>query len=278
MSLEDENIEPKVERVAYFYVDETWLEIEGKKHIMVGALTPNSPAEAALEMIKVKGDLGFAPLDEVKMNTRGLTRDLKIKLTDGVLSILWGCIGFISIVEGENKQKAAEMVATQIFDYCTQSNIQAYVLYFDKDLVPRGRIFEEYVRTQLVGDSICIGIQHLDSSSEQLIQCCDVFLGLYRLSMEIEFGGRIITRPVYRESLSVEEEWSLSEYVIISTRGQLWGERNMQKISDEPEYEDILYPFHCSMNLGFRIDSTISQESKQVLEDKLATVFMGCMS
>ena len=31
------------------------------------------------------------------------------------------------------------------------------------------------------------------------------------------------------------------------------------------------------MNLGFRIDSTISQETKQILEDKLATVFMGCI-
>ncbi len=276
MSLE-ENIERTTEQVAYFYVDETWLEIEGKKHIMVGALTPNSPAEAALEMIKVKADLGFAPLDEVKMNTSGLTRDLKIKLTDGVLSVLWGCTGFISVVEGEDKQKAAEMVASQIFDYCTRSNIQAYVLYFDKDLVPRCRGFEEYVRTQLIRGSICIGIQHMDSSGEQLIQCCDVFLGLYRLSMEIEFGGRIITRPVYRESLSVEEEWSLSEYVIISTRGQLWGERNVVK-DDDPEYEDIFHPYHCSMNLGFRIYSTISQESKQLLEDKLATVYMGCMS
>lgn len=277
MSIE-ENVEQTSQQVAYFFIDETWLEIEGKRHIMVGALTPFSPAQVAVEMVKVKNELGFAALDEVKMNTKGLTRDLKIKLTDGVLSILWSCTGFVSIIEGNDKQKAAEMVATQLFDYCSQRNIPAYVLYFDNDLVPQKRIFERFVKSNLVTGSNCIGIQHLDSSGEQLIQCCDVFLGLYRLSMEIEFGSRIIMRPVYRESLGVEEEWSLSEYVIISTRGQLWGVRDMQRVYDEPGYEDILYPFHRSMNLGFRINSSVSQETKQLLEDKLATVFMGCMS
>ena len=227
MDLEVENVETNLEKVAYFYIDETWLEIEGKKYIMVGALTPYAPADAALEMVRVKIDLGFAPLDEVKMNTRGLTRDLKIKLTDGVLGVLRGCIAFISIVEGEDKQKAAEALASQVFDYCNQNDIQAYFLYFDKDLVSRIREFEEYVRAQLIGGANCIGIQHLNSSGDQLIQCCDIFLGLYRLSMEIEFGGRIIKRPVYRSPDHEEEEWSLSEYVVVFTRGQVWGEQKL---------------------------------------------------
>ncbi|HEX8351965.1 MAG TPA: hypothetical protein VF611_03515, partial [Pyrinomonadaceae bacterium] len=132
--MKEEIDELKVVKVAFFYVDETWLDIEDRKHIIVGAITPASPAEAALEMVKVKADLGFAPLDEVKMNTSGLTRDLKIKLTDGVLGVLGSCTAFISIIEGEDKQKAAEVLASQVFDYCNYNNIQAYVLYFDKDL------------------------------------------------------------------------------------------------------------------------------------------------
>ena len=278
MNFAEEMAEAEVEKVAYFYVDETLLKIEGKKHVIVGALTPTSPAEASLEMVKVKAELGFAPLDEVKMNTRGLTRDLKIKLTDGVLGILGGCTAFISIVEGEDKQIAAEVLALQVLDYCNQNNKKAYFLYFDKDLVPRPREFENYVRRRLTDGANCIGIQHLNSSGEQLVQCCDVFLGLFRLSMEIELGGRVIKRAVYRGSLDEEEEWSLSEYVIVSTRGQVWGEQKMMNVSDDPEYEDITYPFHCSMNLGVRIASTISQEIKQTLEDRLATAFMGCLS
>jgi hypothetical protein len=95
--------------------------------------------------------------------------------------------------------------------------------------------------------------------------------------MEVEFGGRIITRSVYRAASDFDEEkWSLSDYVVLSTRGQLWGESKIREIEGEQDKE-INHPFHCSMNLGFRIESTISQGTKQILEDKLATVYLGCL-
>jgi len=272
------DVESEQKMVAYFYIDETYIETENRKHVAVDAIFPKNPMEAALEMVKVKAELGFAPLDEVKLNTSGLKIDSKIKLTDGVLNILVDCIAFISIVEGEDKQKAAEASAMQVFDYCVQNNIEAFVLYFDKDLVPRTRDFEKFARARFAERSTCIGIHHLNSSGDQLIQCCDVFLGLYRLSMEVEFGSRIITRKIYRQEHEVEEEWNLSDYVVLSMRGQLWGEQKRVKVYEEPEYEDTFLPYHCSLNLGFRIDSNISQETRQLLEDKLATVYMGCLS
>jgi hypothetical protein len=97
--------------------------------------------------------------------------------------------------------------------------------------------------------------------------------------MEVEFGSKIITRKVYRQEHEVEEEWNLSDYVVLSIRGNLWGEHKMIKIYEETEYEeDAFLPYHCSLNLGFRIDSNISQETVQLLEDKVATVYMGCLS
>lgn len=116
-------------------------------------------------MVELKQSLGFGPLEEVKMNTRAV-QELKIKLTDGVLSILRGCTGFISITEGEDKQKAAESISRQLFNYCNLNGVPAFMLNFDRDLVPRRREFEEFTKSQLAGNTVCIGVQHLSSSSD----------------------------------------------------------------------------------------------------------------
>lgn len=272
----DEDIEQSNPKVACFYIDETLLEIENKKHVIVCAISPHNPSDAAMEMVKVKKSLGFSSLDEVKMNTGGLTRELKVKLTDGVIGIMSDCTAFISIIEGEDKQKAAEMIALQVFDYCNQSNIEGYSFYFDKDLVPKPRDFEQFVRTELVGEAECIGIQHLNSTGEQMIQCCDVFLSLYRLSLEIEFGNRVISRMVYIYENDEGNEWSLSRYVILFTRGQIWGKRVVRDICatvSEQEFDS----FHCSYGLGVRVDSTISPGTKKIIENELATTYTGCI-
>lgn len=268
------------EKVSLFYLDETFIEIEGKKHIIVCALTPDSPTNTALEMVKVKKEIGFSSLDEVKINTKGLTQDIKIKLTDGIIDIIGGCTAFISILEGENKQKAAEMIALQVFDYCNQNEVRGYCLYFDKDLVPKTRDFEQFVRNNLTNGAECLGIQHFNSTSEQLIQCCDIFLGLFRLSIETVFGTRVITRKVYIPSHDLEDDWSLNDYVILFTRGQIWGMEEMRKsyFEFDGEIGEVTHPYHCSLGLGIRLDSSISEESKEIIKENLATVYLGCLS
>ena len=275
----DESVQEISNKVAFFYIDETLLEIEDKKHVIVCAITPHSLSKSILKMVEVKETIGFDSLDEVKINTKGLTQDLKIKLTDGVLDIMGDCTAFISIIEGENKQKAAEMLAWQLFDYCNQNDFEGYFLYFDKDLVPKASAFETFVRNDLQNGAKCIGIQHLNSTSEQLIQCCDVFLGLYRLSMEIELGNREITRKYYIRSPEDVYYSSLSDYVNFFSRQKIWGKQENKKLYYEFEgkLEDVIEPYHCSFGLGVRIDSTISKETKQIIEDKLSTVYLGCL-
>lgn len=50
----DEDTERSSQKAAYFYIDETFLEIEDKKHVIVCAVTPHSPSDAAMKMVKVK--------------------------------------------------------------------------------------------------------------------------------------------------------------------------------------------------------------------------------
>jgi hypothetical protein len=279
MNFNDET-NKSINKISHFYIDESSLEIEGKEHIIVCAITSHSPSESVLRMVEIKKELGFHALDEVKINTKGLTKDKKIKLTDGVLDIIGDCTAFICIIEGKDKQKSAEKITLQLFDYCNQNNIEGYYLFFDKDLVHKPTEFEQFVRNNLNYGAVCLGIQHFNSTSEQLIQCCDVFLGLFRLSLEIEFGKREIKRNVYTPSIDAEDEWSLSDYVILFSRGQIWGKVENRKSHYDFDGENVEFtnPYHCSFGLGIRIESTISEQAKKVIEDNLATAYLGCLS
>lgn len=275
----DDGTHKTVNKIRYFHIDESFLEIEGKEHIIICAITSHSPSESAMRMVEAKKELGFHSLDEVKINTKGLTKDKKIKLTDSVLDIISDCTVFIYIIEGKDKQKSAEKITLQLFDYCNQNNVEGYYLFFDKDLVPKPHEFEQFVRDNLGNGAICFGIQHFNSTSEQLIQCCDVFLGLFRLSLEIEFGKREIKRNVPTPYGDAEDEWSLSDYVILFSRGQIWGKTEDRKSFDsfDGEILELTYPYHCAYGLGIRVESSISEQAKKVIEENLATAYLGCL-
>lgn len=264
--------------VANFYIDESSIEIEEKPHVIVCGILTENPAKTALEMVALKESLGYAALDEVKLNTKGLTQDLKIKLTDGVLEIIGACTAFVSIHEGVDKQPAAEMIAVQAHEFCAERNIPAYALNYDRDLVPSRRKLEDFVRNSLGTDAKCIGIQHLDSANEQNIQFCDVFLGLYRLAIQIELGERQISRKVYTPSIDDEDDWSLSDYVTLSSRGCVWGKMERRASEIHEEYGEISHPYHCSFGLGLRMKSSISDTTLKLIQDNLATTYMGCLS
>lgn len=100
--------------------------------------------------------------------------------------------------------------------------------------------------------------------------------------MMIEIGERpTIQRKVYDFAFDEDgagcENWSLSDYVIITTRGQLWGSKEIRVFEPSEDGEIGHLPFHCSMDLGFRLESTISDEAKKLLEERIATVYMGCL-
>lgn len=179
---------------------------------------------AIQDIVALKATLGIRALDEVKFNSSGLSKEKKIAMTDGVLDIMQCCTMFICINEGIDKGALAESAAEQAFDYCVEKGVKQFSLNFDAGLVPNKKKLEEFVTGLRSGDEPdCVGIQHLDSSRDQIVQLCDLFLGMFRLTMQIEFGERQIPRKIYREQFECEEEWSLSEVVLIGTRGHIWG-------------------------------------------------------
>lgn len=265
-------IDKAEERVAIFYIDESWLNLEGKKHLILGGITTQDTCETALKVVKLKEIFGLGPFDEVKWNMKSLTQEQRNKLSVGIIGILTAdCTALISIVEGEDRQKASEVMGLQVFDFCNQRHIPAFILYLDQGLVPKLEIFEEFLRTKLPIGSKFIGIQSLVSSKDQIIQCCDIFVGLCRLAIlhELNKINKIIR--VYDEEFKEGIGWHLKDFILLSTRYLLWGKTSLE------EFERKGMPYKRSMNLGFRLESTISKETQHILEEKIATVYMGCM-
>lgn len=264
--------------IAQFFIDESIIQIEGREHTISCSILPTNPTKTIQRVVGLKKHLSLAALDEVKFNSSGLVQAKKILLTDGVIEIMDDCTAFICILDGNDKAEIAEWAAAQAFDYCKENSISQYTLNFDTDLVPRKKILEQYVRRLLGNTSECVGIQHLNSASDQIIQLCDLFLGLYRLSIQIEFGEKTIPRKISRSEDHGEEEWSLSDLVLLGTRGKIWGRFESRLFEVHPDEGPIYHPYHVSFGMGVRLRSPISREAHDVIRDQLATTYLGCLS
>src|SRR6185295_18033225 len=129
----------------FFYADESWIEIEGKKHLVLGALATSRPGPMANEVAKLKRDLGLQPFDEIKWNSGKYSETLRHGISNGILQLIPGSMGVISIVEGQDKQRAAELLATQIGDCCEYYNIPGYILNLDQGLINRQKEFTDFL-------------------------------------------------------------------------------------------------------------------------------------
>lgn len=250
----------------FVYADETFLSLEGKKHIMVAAITPSSPEQMAYEVSLKKLEVGLSVFDEIKWNTRGLTPDQRNSLTDSIGMILSnGCTGFICLLEGEDKQKAIEMLYIQLSEFCQSESIPAFSLYLDVDLAPSLDKFKEYIKSS-TKEQRCVAVQSVVSADEPLIQCADIFAGLLRIQILHDVEDRQKPFVFHDEYLDEDIHCNLSEYLNSMTRRIIWGK-------SKPRSIDIKH----SMDLGFRINSSISRHVMKILKERIATTYIGCM-
>jgi hypothetical protein len=254
--------------IIHFFADESWIEIETKNHLVVGAIGVSDPGAIAIEVVGLKKDFGLPPLEEIKWNSgKTLSEAQRHGISQGMLSIIRKCRGFITIIEGNDKQKSTELLFHQIFEYCARHTVAGYTFSIDQDMVKDARGFKRWL--QDFGDPRLIGIQMLDSATDQLIQCADFFVGAYRTAMRQILGDaptKIIKLPLRDEEF---ENWSLPDYVVLGTRGMLWSD------AKSPDYD--IPPTLYSSGKGFRVHSSISKEALSLLEKHVATVNMECL-
>lgn len=258
----------------HIFVDESWIDIEDKKHLMIGGLVTKEPGHLAREVTSLKSDLGLKPFDEIKLNYGKYTEDERNRLSDGMIRIVRDCTGLISIVEGTDRQRAIEFFADQVIDFCAKNDIPDYILALDQGLVPKADRLREFVaRSQ---PPICIGLNILDSRYDQTIQCADVFVGFFRAAIRQKLGAALKYIPNTDESFDdIRSAWTLTEYVTLGTRGMLWG--SMDQLDPDRGFVYYEHPMHRAAGLGFRLHSSVSQDLRDRLEKDIATVYMGCL-
>lgn len=255
------------QKVKFFYADESWIDIEGKRHLIMGAIAPYDPEWLSFQMLKLKMGLGLAPSYEVKWNMkRDLGTETRIAVTTGVGEILnLGCDGLVSLVEGADKNHAANLLCEQIQDYCAESAFPAYALYYDEGMIPDHERLSRLLQADRNRPS-CGGLHSVVSASEQITQCCDIFVGLFRQTIRHEVES--IRKPikVHYDDLNPELEMTISEYTQMMTRFVLWG-----RCTDTDSAIK-----HC-VGRGFRVHSSISEKARNILAKAVGTTYLGCM-
>lgn len=257
----------------HIFIDESWIDIEDKKHLMIGGLVTREPGNLASEVMSLKSKLGLAPFDEIKWNSAQYTEEARNRLSEGMISIIRNTTGMISIVEGADKQKAMEFFAEQVIDYCTKNDIANYILALDQGLIQKADKLGEFVTHS--HHPACIGLNILDSRYDQNIQCADVFVGFFRAAIRQELGATPKFIPNTDESFEDRSAWHLTEYVTLWTRGMLWG--TTDELDPDRGFVYYEHPMHRAMGLGFRVYGSASQAVRDRLEQNIATVYMGCL-
>jgi len=257
------------EPIPAFYVDETSLEIEGKPHVLVAAISFSEPQVAVARILKVREDFKIPLSVEIKWNQQELPADLRYQISDRMLYAAAATAGgLVSLCEGNDKQKAAEMMLRQIADHSRSP----FCLYLDVNLCPDIKKLWQYAQSNLVGPGICATLQETESSRDQLMQCVDVFAGLYKTAIDHTLRGIAKRRTYYDPVFSEELEDTVSGHIFLATRYLLPG-------TVDCTAEDLIagkLPFKDSWGSGFRIESSISQATTELLR-KMVVSYVGCM-
>jgi hypothetical protein len=257
------------EPVPIFYADETFLDIEGKSHILLAAISFSEPQVAIARILKVREDFNIPLSMEIKWNQQALPSDLRYQISDRMLyAVATSSEGLISICEGSDKQGAAEMMLRQIAEHSRSP----FGLYLDKNLCPDVRKLWEYAQSYLVEPAACVSLQETESCRDQLIQCVDVFAGLYKTAIEHILRGKSKPRKYYDPSLREELDDTVAGHILLATRYLLPG--TVDCTAEELEAGKL--PFKDSWGSGIQLKSSVSQGTKDTLR-KMAMSYIGCM-
>jgi hypothetical protein len=263
---------PPTPGVRTFYSDDSACEIQGKKHTIVGAIEFHDDKQALGSMLQCKQQLGIRLAEEIKWNSRSFSRVQREKITDYLLPVLGRTTGFLSIVEGSDKQLAAIKLMKQLSEYCRTQKVDAFTVVFDKNIVQDVRRFDLALNSLLPG---CMGWSEVDSSHNPLVQFADLFCGFQKLRIDVGSGTTDGTKLVNLEFYEGEiAEYELRYYLFAGLRYSLWGK---VRGTWDPSHSFIREPFKHNLGYGVRIISSVGRTAVLQALDELGTEFMGCI-
>lgn len=232
-----------------FYVDDSACEIAGKKHVILAALAFHNEGKAIADWLNKKQEYRLHPYDEVKWSSRTVPLDQR----RAFVPLLNDGVGIVAL-DDVGKQAAAELLCTQIWQYCHDEKKAGFRLRFDKDIIENQERLKRHLRGFYPP---CVGLGEHDSAYEQLIQCADLLAGAIKLKVDFGLGARDPNKKVTvsSEVPGSTEETALSFYFFAALRYCLWG-----RVSDYGDGVHTFYPKKSVIGRGFVIHSSVPRE------------------
>lgn len=258
--------------IIHFFCDESFLTLENKKHILIGIVAVKNENDLLSYFINLKRKLKIPFFKEIKWNSDKFSNKQRLKITDEFLSIVYDWTGILLLVEKKQLDKKIFMqVIKQIEKYFKEQNSSYYTLNIDQDFLKNGKsIFIDMINKKFRNK--CIQFNIADSSTNQLIQCADLFVGFHNKLLSIfesnkDMNIKLSENSGYGMPVDAELSWMIK----IAFRYNLWGD-------NIPFKDNEIGPIKNSFGKGFKIlDSNISQELYKKIQIFFSRIYMGCI-
>jgi len=248
-----------------FFVDETFLQIENKPHVLLACLGFRSPIKAAIEVIEAKGQADLNPDYELKWGKRDVQGKARDELTKTLFEVVGSAAtAFIVLVEGSDKQEAAEILVRQILDFCKKNDVGAYSITLDSGLVKRVDSLAPLCRHH---EPCCLGLQSHDSSSDQIVQLTDIFAGFARYAIRQELGEPLTGTMKLDIDPDFDFDIPLGRWFIVEAQSLLWASTESGVCDDGDTWTE-----EDSNGLGFVMQSSVSAATRQKIRGMMYSV------
>lgn len=256
-----------------FAVDDSEVMIKGSRHLLLAAVAFHEPTSAVDAMARLRREVNVADDFEFKWNQKELPADAREKVADELRQVIGGAFGVVTLIEGTDRQRAAELLCEQIGELIEGDVLLSVV--FDEAILRDERSFRRYLLASQQDAVRRIQFSVARSFAHDLVQCADLFAGFQNLKIRIALGeGKNRTVPGDFD----DDEISLADLFEVSFRYVLWGQV-VTKIDPEWISDDAPPPdwiFKETEGLGFRIHSSLDDETKELLYDEVGRPYFGC--
>lgn len=263
-----------------FGIDDSEILIAGRVHTILASIGVNKPSEVSDALSKLKSDFGLNDTDEVKWNgMKAVPQRKREELSQELMILLQESVPLITIVEGRDKQFAAEQLALQIKD-CLRAQpyhlgaSEAIEFVFDESILGSGSDYGAFLKAS--GSPLdTVSVTIVRSYENPYVQLADILAGFNRLATETALEKPNKQISVWDDAMADNIEIDLLTYISLSLRWQIWG-----SVPPPPNPENVTFdgtwPFKHIGGFGFRIHSTVSGELITNIYDS-RVVYMGCL-
>ena len=265
-----------------FAIDDSDVTISGRNHIILAAVGVASAALSEFEdqITKMKLAFGLSPWDEIKWNgmTVPLSRELRESLSRALLEKLTRPLVLVTVMEGYDKHRAAELISEQVLDYLADqpgTTDKSIELLFDNGILKDEIAFGQFLQKS---NQMCVepvNFRTVHSHESGLIQLADILAGFNNklISLSAAHPERQVMRWVDVSEGYVETD--LAWYVTAMLRHNTWGEIARPPESNNYEF-DGSWPFKDPAGRGFRLHTSLDREViNRICEPR--RVYMGCL-